>query len=195
MTKRLFDILVSLLLLLLFSPFLLVLCLVVKLSSPGPVFFRQQRVGKDGVHFQLLKFRSMYINKSGPAVTAGNDRRITPVGRWLRKLKLDELPQLFNVLRGEMSLVGPRPEVQKYVDHYTEEQRQVLSVRPGITGVSQIEYRDEEKLLAGRDDVEMFYISTVLPAKLSLDLQYVRQHSFWGDLVLLLRTALAIVRH
>jgi lipopolysaccharide/colanic/teichoic acid biosynthesis glycosyltransferase len=192
--KRAFDAVVAALALLVLSPLLLVLALLVRLSSPGPAFYRQKRVGRDGKLFDVLKFRSMRVGNSGPSVTAGGDPRITPIGARLRQWKLDELPQLINVLRGEMSLVGPRPEVERYVQHYTAEQRGVLAVRPGITGVSQIEFRDEEALLNGRDDVEEFYLSTVMPTKLALDLRYVREHSFLGDLQLLLRTVLVIVR-
>lgn len=192
--KRAFDAVVAGLALIVLSPLLLLLALLVRLSSPGPAFYRQKRVGRGGVLFDVLKFRSMRVGNSGPSVTAGNDPRITPIGARLRQWKLDELPQLINVLRGEMSLVGPRPEVERYVRHYTPEQRGVLEVRPGITGVSQLEFRHEETLLAGRDDVEAFYISTVMPAKLALDLRYVRERTLLGDIRLLLRTALAIFR-
>lgn len=186
--RRAIDLLGSGLFLLAISPLLIVLAVCVKRSSTGPVFFRQQRVGRDGRLFWLYKFRTMYVASDGPSVTAGGDSRITKIGRRLRRLKLDELPQFYNVFRGDMSLVGPRPEVLKYVEHYTEEQREVLTVRPGITGVSQLEFRDEEALLAGREDVEAFYLAVVMPAKLRLDLQYVRERTIPGDLRLLFRT-------
>jgi lipopolysaccharide/colanic/teichoic acid biosynthesis glycosyltransferase len=192
--KRGFDALGAALLLLVFSPVLLVVAILVKLSSPGPVLFRQQRVGKNGHLFWIYKFRSMSVNNVGPSVTSGTDSRITPIGRFLRKFKFDELPQLFNVFKGDMSLVGPRPEVQKYVDHYTEAEREALSVPPGITGLTQLEYRDEEKLLAGREDVERFYIDVVMRQKLEIDLRYVRTRTFWGDFKILLQTLVAIVR-
>lgn len=190
--KRLLDVCIAGLLLLLLLPLMLVIALLVRLSSPGPVLFRQQRVGKDGRLFWLYKFRTMRVASGGPSVTASGDSRITPIGCRLRQWKLDEFPQLLNVLRGEMSLVGPRPEVPQYTEHYTEEQRQVLSVRPGITGVAQLEFRHEETLLAGREDVETYYISTVMPAKLCLDLRYVRERTLLGDLCLLWRTLLIL---
>lgn len=192
--KRYFDVSVSFLILLLIAPILLILAVIVKLSSPGPIIFRQQRVGRQGKPFWLFKFRTMWMNNSGPAVTSGNDSRITPIGRFLRKWKLDELPQFFNVLRGDMSLVGPRPEVEKYIAYYSEEQRRILQVRPGITGVSQLQFRHEELLLAGQQDVEGFYIREVLPAKLDLDLQYIRRQSLQYDLSLLFHTAFSVMR-
>src|SRR5262249_39073602 len=157
----------------LLAPLMAAIAALVRLSSPGPILFRQKRVGVNERLFLLYKFRTMRVGHVGSSVTAGDDPRVTPIGRWLRQTKWDELPQLFNVLKGEMSLVGPRPEVPEYVRHYTPEQRQVLAVRPGITGVSQLEFRCEEALLAGRDDVEAYYLSVVLPAKLRLDLRYV----------------------
>ncbi|HXG23605.1 MAG TPA: sugar transferase [Chthonomonadales bacterium] len=192
--KRLLDVCVAGLLLLLLLPLLLLFALLVWFSSPGPVLFRQQRVGKEGRLFWLYKFRTMYVDGGGPSITAHGDARITPMGRWLRRWKLDELPQLLNVLRGEMSLVGPRPEVPEYVQLYTEEQRQVLNVRPGITGVTQLEFRHEEELLAGQEDVEAYYRQTILPAKLRLDLRYVRERTLLGDLCLLWRTLLILLR-
>lgn len=192
--KRVLDVIGASLALLCLLPLLLLLAALVRLSSPGPIFFRQQRVGRGGRLFWLYKFRTMRVANSGPAITARGDGRITPVGRRLRQWKLDELPQLLNVLRGEMSLVGPRPEVPEYVRHYTEEQRQVLTVRPGITGLTQVEFRNEEALLAGRADVEACYLGTLLPAKLQLDLCYIRERTLAGDLRLLLRTVLALLR-
>lgn len=192
--RRVIDVAVSLLLLIVMSPLLIVLALLVKASSPGPVFFRHERVGRHGRPFYLLKFRSMRQDSGGPEVTAGGDRRITPVGRFMRKWKLDELPQFWNVLRGEMTLVGPRPEVPRYVALYTPEQRQVLSVRPGITGLTQLEYRNEEELLAGRDNVEEYYINEVMPAKLKRDLEYIRTRTLIGDLGILIRTVVAVLR-
>lgn len=162
----------------------------VKLSSPGPVFYTQERVGRGGKPFRLFKFRSMRSSMGGPQVTAGSDARITSIGRVLRKLKLDELPQLWNVLRGDMSLVGPRPEVERFVRHYTPEQYRVLEMTPGITGLTQLLYVDEEELLRGRSDVERAYIEEVMPAKLVLDLEYARTRSLGRDLKILAATAL-----
>lgn len=193
--KRVLDFLGAVVFLTATAPLMAVAALFVRLSSPGPILFRQQRVGRNGELFWLLKFRTMHVANDGPSVTAGGDDRVTPVGRWLRRWKLDELPQFLNVLRGEMSLVGPRPEVPRYVQHYTEEQRSVLRVRPGITGVSQLAFRHEEQLLAGQEDVETFYLCHVMPAKLQLDLRYVQERTFWGDFLLILRTAAAVVGH
>jgi lipopolysaccharide/colanic/teichoic acid biosynthesis glycosyltransferase len=192
--RRLADVVVSLVLLVVLLPLMAVLSALVRLSSPGPALFRQERVGLNGQPFQLLKFRSMRVGDAGPAVTAGGDRRITPIGAFMRDWKLDELPQLVNVLLGHMALVGPRPEVPHYVRYYTREQREVLSVRPGVTGKTQLEYRHEERLLAGRQDVEATYIGEIMPAKLALDLSYVRSRTLMGDLGLLLRTVVAIVK-
>lgn len=188
--KRIFDILFAALLLLVLAPLLLVFALAVALTSPGGAFFRQQRVGRNGVPFGLLKFRSMRPGSEaqGQLTIGGRDPRITTVGYWLRKTKLDELPQLFNVLLGHMSVVGPRPEVPRYVALYTEEQRQVLSVRPGVTGMASMHYIDENEMLAKAADPEKAYIEEVLPAKLALDLQYVRERSFVLDLRIILVT-------
>lgn len=192
--RRIADVVFSLALLILLAPLMLVLALVVRVSSPGPILFRQERVGLNGASFRLLKYRSMRVGGDGPSVTAGGDSRITPVGAFMRQWKLDELPQFLNVLKGEMSLVGPRPEVPAYVRFYTPEQMQVLSVKPGVTGLTQLEYRHEERLLAGRADVEFAYVHEIMPAKLALDLTYVRGRTLLGDFGLLFRTAAAIVR-
>ena len=182
--KRTFDILFSLALLLLLLPLLLCLGLAVALTSPGGAFFRQMRMGKGGKEFHLLKFRSMRTGSEakGQLTIGGRDPRITGVGYFLRKTKLDELPQLWNVLIGEMSVVGPRPEVPKYVALYSAEQRMVLHVRPGITGMASIEYIDENEILARAADPERAYIEQVMPAKLALDLRYVRERSLALDL-------------
>jgi len=193
MIRRTVDILGSALLLLILAPIMLLLGLLVKLSSPGPVLFRQTRIGRHRVPFTLLKFRSMRPSQGGPEVTAGGDQRITGIGRIMRKYKLDELPQFLNVLRGEMALVGPRPEVPRYVEHYSPVQLEVLSVRPGVTGLTQLEYRNEEALLEGRDDVEDYYINEIMPAKLAIDLKYLQSRTLGGDMLLLLRTVWAVV--
>jgi lipopolysaccharide/colanic/teichoic acid biosynthesis glycosyltransferase len=178
------------------SPLWLVLGAAVKLTSPGPVFHRATRVGRDGVPFTLYKFRTMRVNAAttGPAVTAGGDPRITKVGKLLRGTKLDELPQLINVVRGDMSLVGPRPEDARYVAHYSERDRRVLRVRPGITGSASVAYRDEEAVLAAADDLEAAYIGEVMPAKLALEQQYLDTISLRTDVGLLWATLRAIVR-
>jgi lipopolysaccharide/colanic/teichoic acid biosynthesis glycosyltransferase len=178
----------ALLLLLLLSPALGVLALLVRLSSPGPAFFRQQRVGQDGRLFWILKFRTMRLNNEGPQVTGAGDPRITPIGAWMRHWKVDEWPQLWNVVKGEMALVGPRPEVPRYVAHYTLEQRKVLLVPPGITGASQLLYRNEEELLRDAPDPEALYLQEIMPAKLALDLEYIRARNAWSDLRLILET-------
>ena len=190
MLKRAFDLLFALVLLVLLSPLLLVFALAVALTSPGGAFFRQVRVGRGGRGFRLLKFRSMRPGSEaqGQLTIGGRDPRITPVGYFLRKTKLDELPQLWNVLVGDMSVVGPRPEVPKYVAMYSHEQRAVLSVRPGITGMASIDYIDENELLARAADPEKAYIEEVMPAKLALDLRYVRERSFLLDLRIILAT-------
>lgn len=187
MAKRTFDILFAACLLLLLFPVLLCFALLVALTSTGGAFFRQERVGKDGRPFRLLKFRTMRPGSEagGQLTIGGRDPRITGVGRWLRKTKMDELPQLWNVLVGDMSLVGPRPEVPKYVALYAPAQRAVLSVRPGITGLASIRYIDENELLARSTDPERAYIEEVMPAKLALELQYVREHNMWQDLRIL----------
>jgi len=188
--KRWVDLTASFAGLLLLSPLLIVLALLVKLSSPGPVLYRQKRVGQAGKCFSIAKFRSMYADadKNGLSITSTRDPRITPIGRTLRRLKLDELPQLWNVLRGDMSLVGPRPEVPSYVESYSPIQRQVLLLRPGITDPASIIYREEENLLGSQLDPERYYREIVLPDKLRLNLDYLRRLSFSYDLSLIART-------
>lgn len=195
MLKRLFDVVASGAGLIVLSPLLLALAVAVKLGSPGPIFYRANRVGRYGAPFKLLKFRSMVINadRIGPAVTGAADPRITRVGRFLRRTKLDELPQLINVLRGQMSLVGPRPEDPRYVALYTDEERQVLNVRPGITSPASVAYRNEEALLVG-DDWEKHYIEQIMPAKLAVDLEYARNASLWRDVRVILGTLRALFR-
>jgi len=189
MDKRLFDVLLSALGLLLLSPLLLAVAVWIKLDSPGPVFFRQERVGRFGVPFRIHKFRTMTHGGQGALLTVGADARITRAGSVLRRAKLDELPQLIDVLWGDMSLVGPRPEVPRYVAMYPQALRdKVLSVRPGITDVASLEYRDENNLLAKASDPEREYIDVVMPAKLKLAAQYVDHASLRFDLQLILRT-------
>jgi lipopolysaccharide/colanic/teichoic acid biosynthesis glycosyltransferase len=194
--KRLMDVVVSMLAVIILSPLLLIMGLAVALSSPGGAFFRQVRVGKGGREFRLLKFRSMKPGSEakGQLTVGGRDPRITKVGHVLRRTKMDELPQLFNILAGDMSLVGPRPEVPKYVSLYTPEQRHVLNVRPGLTDYASLEYFEENKLLGASDDPERTYIEEVMPAKLALNLKYIQEMGMKTDLLILLRTARRIVR-
>src|SRR5258708_17799798 len=188
--KRLLDISLTVPGLIVLAPLLLLIAVAVKLGSRGPIFFSQPRVGKCGKAFRILKFRSMIVGaeKSGPAITASGDARVTRVGRYLRRWKLDELPKLWNVVKGEMSLVGPRPELPFYVRDYTEEQRGVFSVRPGITDPAALQYRNEEEILAAAVDHEQFYKDVVLPDKLRLNLAYIQRISLRLDLVLVLMT-------
>jgi lipopolysaccharide/colanic/teichoic acid biosynthesis glycosyltransferase len=175
----LLDYVFSLIGLIILSPVFLLVALLVKLTSKGPVFFRQNRVGKDGRDFKVYKFRTMYTDadKKGLLTVGGKDKRVTSVGYYLRKFKLDELPQLLNVLAGDMSLVGPRPEVRKYVDLYTIEQRKVLSVRPGITDYASIEYRNENDLLATATNPEEMYVEDIMPKKIALNFNYINNRS------------------
>jgi lipopolysaccharide/colanic/teichoic acid biosynthesis glycosyltransferase len=195
MLKRAFDIAASAVGLLVFSPLFVVLAVAVKLGSRGPVFYRARRVGLGGREFALLKFRSMIVDadRVGPAVTGAADPRITPIGRVLRRTKLDELPQLWNVLVGEMSIVGPRPESPHYVALYTPEQRRVLNVRPGITSAASIAYRNEEALLTG-ERWEDRYIREIMPAKLAIDLPYAERPSLVRDLAIIAGTVRALFR-
>lgn len=175
------------------APFLVVVAVAVRLTSPGPAFFRQVRVGQFGKPFRIFKFRTMVGKSAGPGalLTAAGDPRITPLGRWLRNTKIDELPQLMNVLLGDMSLVGPRPEVPTYVATYNERQRTVLVAKPGVTGIS-ANVREEE-LLASHADKEAFYLSTILPAKLEIDIAYCEKIRLVNDLKMILSTAITVV--
>ncbi|GBC90646.1 UDP-N-acetylgalactosamine-undecaprenyl-phosphate N-acetylgalactosaminephosphotransferase [bacterium HR14] len=194
--KRIADFLIAGLGLLLTAPLMGVIAALIKMDSPGSVFFAHERVGRYGRKFKVLKFRTMVQDapKLGGAITAGHDPRITRVGRFLRATKLDEIPQLWNVLKGEMSLVGPRPEVENYVTLYPEEARRlILSVPPGITGLTQIRYRHEERLLAQQSDPEKYYREVLLPQKIASDLEYVRTRGLITDLRLLVQTAFAVL--
>jgi lipopolysaccharide/colanic/teichoic acid biosynthesis glycosyltransferase len=192
--KPVFDIVVAAAALVVAGPVLLLCAVAVRLESRGPVFFRQWRVGQNGKPFQVIKLRTMIhgADKQGPKITASGDRRITRVGGFLRRTKLDELPQLLNVLRNEMSLVGPRPEVPEYTLKYSLAERKVLDVKPGITGPASLAYINEEQLLASRTDKEHFYVTTIMRRKLQLDLAYRRKMSFFEDLKNILQTAGAL---
>lgn len=192
--KRAFDIVCSLMGLLVLSPVLLICAILVAVTSPGGAFFRQERIGKNGKPFNIYKYRSMRKDNAGLKITAGNDSRITPIGNILRKTKLDELPQLWNVLKGDMSFVGPRPEVAEYVQLYDDEQRQVLLMRPGITGLASIRYRNENDLLSDSADPNRTYIEEIMPAKLALDLEYIPRASVCYDIRLIFETLLTVVR-
>ena len=195
MIKRLFDILASLAGLALLAPLFVLIALAIKIDSAGPVFFRQQRVGRYGKPFRIFKFRTMRARADETRqLTVGDDCRITRVGHFLRHYKIDELPQLINVLYGTMSLVGPRPEVPRYVACYPPDARRiVLSVAPGITDWASILYRDEGRILGQASDPEKAYVDTILPIKLSYYMRYVQERSFWTDLQIISRTLVAIV--
>lgn len=194
--KRVFDLVASGLGLLVLSPVFLILAVWVKSDSRGPVFYRQVRVGRYGRDFTLYKFRSMRVgsDKKGLITVGGRDPRVTRSGYFIRKYKLDELPQLINVFAGDMSLVGPRPEVRKYVDMYTREQMRVLYVRPGITDLASIRYRNENELLASVEDPERFYQEVVMQDKLKINLEYVSKHGFWYDIKLIFETIFSILK-
>lgn len=193
--KRVFDVVMSGLGLLVLSPLFFVLAIWIKLDSAGPVFYRQLRVGRYNKDFRIFKFRSMRVgaDKQGLITIGGRDPRITRSGYFIRKFKLDELPQLINVFIGDMSLVGPRPEVRKYVDMYTPEQMRVLDVRPGITDAASIRYRNENELLENAENPDRYYVEVIMQDKLALNLAYVDHHSFWGDIILIFRTFWEIV--
>jgi lipopolysaccharide/colanic/teichoic acid biosynthesis glycosyltransferase len=188
--KRVFDLLFSSIGLLLLQPLFVVTAILIKVDSTGPVFFRQERIGKNFRRFMIYKFRTMVVNaeKNGLRITSGGDHRVTKVGRILRKFKIDELPQLFNVLKGDMSLVGPRPEVEEYVTLYEEDYREILKRRPGITDVSSIIFREEEAVLKNQVDPEGYYKKILLPEKIRLAKEYIQKSSFLYDLKLVLNT-------
>lgn len=195
MLKRWFDISLALWGILILLPFLVLISLLVLVTSPGGVFYVQTRVGRNGRDFRMFKFRTMRpgSDKSG-LLTVGNDSRITGIGKFLRVTKMDELPQLFNVLAGSMSFVGPRPEVRKYVEMYSEQQRRVLTVRPGITDYASIEYFDENRLLGEAADAEKTYIEEVMPAKLELNMKYIEKMGVLTDLGVIFKTVFRIFR-
>ena len=195
LTKRLFDIFFSILGLVVLSPLFLVVAVWIKLDSRGPVFYRQVRVGRHNRDFRIFKFRSMRVGSDkGSLVTiGGRDPRITRSGYIIRKLKLDELPQLINVLKGDMSFVGPRPEVRHYVDYWTEEQMVVLSVRPGITDPASIKFRNENELMATAENPEEYYINVIMQEKLKLYIEYVNHHSLLTDIGLIFKTLWVVI--
>lgn len=188
--KRIFDFFAALIGIIVISPILIVVSITIKLDSPGNIMFLQKRVGKNGKEFYIYKFRTMVTDaeKIGKQITVGKDSRITKVGAFLRKYKIDELPQLFNVLKGEMSLVGPRPEVPKYVALYSKEQKKVLSVRPGITDLASLRYSDENEVLGKVDNPEEYYINVIMKDKLNLNLEYIEKSNLFFDISLIIKT-------
>lgn len=193
--KRLFDIIACGLGLIVLSPIFLVLAIWIKLDSKGPVFYRQVRVGLNNKDFRIFKFRSMRVgaDKGSLVTIGGRDPRVTSSGYWIRKFKLDELPQLINVFLGDMSLVGPRPEVRHYVNYWTPEQMHVLDVRPGITDPASIKFRNENELMEKAEDPEKYYIEVIMQEKIKLYLEYVEKHNFWYDLGLIFKTFFVIL--
>ncbi|MBR2806786.1 MAG: sugar transferase [Oscillospiraceae bacterium] len=194
--KRLLDILVSLVLTVILSPVLVLISLIVVIDSKGPVFYRQERITKNMKTFRIFKFRTMVDNadRIGPLVTTDNDSRITRVGRILRKVRLDELPQLFNILAGDMTLVGTRPEVRKYVDRYTDEMMATLLLPAGVTSTASIKYKDESELLDKADDPDRVYVEKILPEKMKYNLEYLDSFSFIKDIGILISTVVAVLR-
>lgn len=188
MVKRFFDIIASLCGLVLLAPLFMVVGILIKLDAPGPVFFRQKRIGKNGMPFEILKFRTMISDSSGPRVTVSGDSRVTAIGQLIRKTKIDELPQLINVLKCDMSLVGPRPEVADFVEKYSPEEKKVLAVRPGITDYASLSYFDEEKVLKDSQNVLETYEKVIMPHKLKLNLEYISRQSLLLDICLILKT-------
>ncbi|NTW32411.1 MAG: sugar transferase [Bacteroidetes bacterium] len=194
MLKRIFDFIFSLLCLIILSPFLIIISLIIAIDSRGSIFYFQTRVGRNNIDFILFKFRTMHTDadKKGLLTIGGRDSRITKIGYYLRKYKLDELPQLINVLIGNMSFVGPRPEVRKYVNLYNDVQKKVLNVKPGITDIASIEYFNENELLGKSEDPENTYIHEVMPAKLNLNLKYIAKRSFMKDIGIIFKTFLKL---
>lgn len=192
--KRMFDLLVASILLIICAPIMLILAIGIKIDSRGPVFFRQVRITQYGKEFRIFKFRTMVVDaeKIGTQVTVGNDPRITKVGHLIRKTRLDEIPQLLNILKGEMSFVGTRPEVPKYVKQYRPEMMATLLMPAGITSKASIEFKDEEKILHGVDDVDKVYVEEILPIKMIYNIAYIKKFTAWSDSRLMIDTALAV---
>lgn len=188
--KRFFDIISSFLVLIIFSPFFIIISILIVLESKGGILYRQTRIGKNEIPFTLYKFRSMKAgsDKKGLLTIGTNDTRITRMGKFIRKTKLDEIPQLINVIKGDMSVVGPRPEVEKYVSLYTAEQKKVLLVRPGLTDYASIHYIEENKYLEGFENAEQVYLEKIMPEKLNLNLKYIEEQNFFLDLKLIFKT-------
>jgi len=190
MLKRFFDLILSLIGLLIMVPILFLITLLIKISSSGPVFYKQVRVGKNNKDFEIFKFRTMHVNadKNGLLTIGGRDPRVTSIGYYLRKFKLDELPQLINVFIGDMSFVGPRPEVRQFVNLYSEIQKKVLNVKPGITDLASIEFRNENEILSKEEDPKQYYIDYIMPKKLEINLKYINQRNLLKDFVVIIKT-------
>lgn len=193
--KRVCDFILSLIGIIVLSPIFIIVSIAIKLDSKGKILFLQKRVGRYGKEFNIYKFRTMVSDaeRLGKQITVGNDNRITKVGAFLRKYKIDELPQLFNVLKGDMSLVGPRPEVPKYVKLYSDEQKKVLNVRPGITDMASLRYKDENEILGKVDNPEEYYINVIMKDKLKLNLEYIEKSNIFFDLYLIIKTVLKCI--
>lgn len=193
--KRIFDFILSLMGIIVLSPVFIIVSIAIKIDSKGSILFLQKRVGQYGKEFNIYKFRTMVTDaeKLGKQITVGKDNRITKVGAFLRKFKIDELPQLFNVLKGDMSLVGPRPEVPKYVSLYNEEQRKVLEVRPGITDIASLRYKDENDILGKVDNPEEYYINVIMKDKLKLNLEYIEKNNIFFDIYLIIKTIIKCI--
>lgn len=186
--KRIFDFCLSFLLLLLLFPLLIVLCLLIWISTKSNPVFKQERVGSYGEFFIILKLKTMYDETNGLHLTVGEDDRITPIGKWLRKTKLDELPQLWNIFIGEMTFVGPRPELPFYVKYYTEEQREVFDLKPGVTSNASIKYVNEGEILGKQNDPEKYYIDVILQDKLAIEQSYLKNNNLWIDITIMIKT-------
>lgn len=194
--KRLFDIVFSFFGLILLSPLLILIIILMKITTKGPIIYKQLRVGRNNNDFFIFKFRTMFVNadKFGLLTVGERDSRVTKIGFYLRKFKFDELPQLVNVFYGDMSFVGPRPEVRKYVDLYNPMQMQVLNVRPGITDLASIEFRNENELLSSKEDPESYYMNVIMPKKLQINLDYLKGSTLFKDIWVIIKTFLAIVK-
>lgn len=194
--KRIFDIIVSLILLIILSPLFLILSIAIKIDSKGPVFYRQQRVTQYGKIFRIHKFRSMIVNadKIGSAVTVGGDDRITKIGRFIRRFRLDEVSQLLDVLVGNMSFVGTRPEVLKYVEQYNDEMKATLLLPAGVTSLASIKYKDEDKLLENSDNADETYVNEILPNKMKYNLESIKKQGFWRDIGIMFKTVGAVFK-
>ncbi len=192
--KRLFDIFFSSIGLVLLLPLFAVVAILIKIDSKGPVFFRQERIGRNFNPFKIYKFRTMTVDAEnmGPQITVGGDKRVTKIGKFLRKYKIDEMPQLINVLKGEMSFVGPRPEVRKYVDHFKSDYKNLLTIRPGITDPASMKYSKEESVLSSSKNWEEDYVKRIMPEKIMLSSHYVDNHNLLTDLTLILKTIFKI---
>ena len=192
--KRLFDLLFSIVVLILFIPLGIILSLCIIIDSRGGVFYKQERVGLNGAVFTILKFRSMFVKTdSNSSLTVGNDRRITRMGRLIRKLKLDEFPQFLNVIAGQMSVVGPRPEVKEFVDLYSDSQREILRVKPGITDEASLAYFDENNMLLNSSNPKLTYIEEIMPRKIEINLKYISEKSWYSDGIVILKTILRVL--